>query len=315
MYCIGRSEIRVYISSLNPSPVIHFQRLLGQLTRAQALITLLVFLSPIEGPSAGDWGAPNTCGPHTFPVLLRGLQGSPRAGHACRELEPELPNPHRGHEGPAGSRRPRPATGTPCPAPRDTASPARAAPGSGAPTRLHRPLSGGRVRGETPPRPRPRRSRQGRAAPRPPGRAAPRAPLGRLPRRHRPRPRLGPGPTRGPRPPGQSARPGRSAASPAAGGSPPLRRPRPRGRRDARARPGPPGPAPGPPRGSRSWQSHRPPKPAGLHQTPRPRPPTSWKQARQAPSRQWRRRRGAGRERGSAPRAPCPPGPRLRRPH
>lgn len=77
-----RTEISVFISSLIPSPVIPFQRLPGQPTWAQTLITPFVFLSPIEELrlETGNLRTPAARTPPRF--SRRCCQGSPKGGHA-----------------------------------------------------------------------------------------------------------------------------------------------------------------------------------------------------------------------------------------
>lgn len=216
-----RTEIRVFFSSVIPSPVIPFQRLPGQLTRAQTLIAPFVFPSPIKEPSFG-W-RPRSAEHLRPPHVPRSPEGAARAPREADtpggRLDPELPNAHRRQRATRGflplRTRQRPhATGTSCcSAPRDTQrNLAQAPPCSPRPLLRsrqrgsHRLLSGGGGHGATPRLP--RRARHCTAPPRPlgQGRTAPRAPggpLGRLPRRHRPSPRDGSGTRHGPRPPGQ----------------------------------------------------------------------------------------------------------------
>ncbi|XP_064589636.1 collagen alpha-2(I) chain-like [Zonotrichia leucophrys gambelii] len=273
-----RTEIGVFIASVIPNPVIHFQRLPRQLTRAQTLITPFVFLSPIKEPSAGDWEAPNTCGPHTFPVLPREQPGLPeRRTRLTGGWIRSSPIPTVGSERHAGSCPSGPASGPAQQGPPAAARPAHTAeprPGSAvlpAPTRLPPAALGrGRPWGDTAPAPAgtaqhgtAQHSTAPHGAPAPPGAGEDRAPGARrslrappptAPARARPPPT---GAIDAPRSGRWLPLPRGTVASPAAGGSPPHRgSPRPlwlaaaatHGRRDATRHP--PGPAPAPPPGA-----------------------------------------------------------------
>lgn len=286
---ISRGELKSgsFISSLIPSLFIDIHiRIPGHLTGGLSPSPhhLFPFLQS-KSPRDGDRQALSTRHPRSVPVLPRGRGGHARreaAGPAAPQSPPPAPSPHalfpplRPSSAPAqqGTRH-LPPRRIPAAAaePRPPAQAPAALTGSGLSAR-HRPaaLAGAGVGGDR---------RTVRAAPR--GHTSPHGAA------HRPPPSLPPS-----RDGGLSRRRGIPARSP------PLPEAVPG---SGGCGPAPTGgcvgvdtgrPAPAPPRGSRSWQSHRPPEPAGLHQTPRPRPPTSWKQARHPAARQWRRRR-AGR--------------------